>query len=171
MLLEDMFANTGRRAWTAFPLAWLQSPGFAVLVSWRLASRLNAGAWPSRILALLIWRFLVANRGCQISLKARIGRRCRFPHAIGIVIGDGARIGEDVTIFQNVTIGRLRCSDKAYPTVGNGAVVYPGSLIAGGITIGEGAVIGASSVVTRDVPAGCTAVGAPARVVVAGTKL
>lgn len=166
MLLDDMLANTNRRSLMAFPIAWLQSPGFAVLISWRLAKKLSQRGLLLRIFALFIWRFFVANRGCYISLKASIGRRFRLPHAIGIVIGDGAVIGDDVTMYQNVTLGRLKSEAAVYPVIENGVQIYSGSLIAGGVTVGQSAIIGANSVVLADVPANSTAVGAPARILV-----
>lgn len=167
MLLEDMFANTNRRSWKVIPLAWLQSPGFAVITSWRLASRLDKGGVLSRVGAILIWRYFVASRGCYISLKANIGRRCRLPHPVGIAIGDGAIIGDDVTIYHNVTLGRVSSQGLDYPVVHNGVEIYAGSMLAGGITIGQRSVIGANSVVLTDVPPNSIAVGAPARILAA----
>ena len=164
MLLDDMQANTGRRSWWAFPIAWLQSPGFAVLTSWRLAKRLDGGNVLSRLVAAVVWRSLVANRGCYISLKASIGHRCKLPHAVGVVIGDGVKVGDDVTLYQNVTLGRAHSDLPSYPVIENGAEIYCGALVAGNVTVGRNAIVGANSVVLTDVPPDSLAVGCPARI-------
>jgi serine O-acetyltransferase len=84
-------------------------------------------------------------------------------HATGIVVGAFVTIGNDVTILQNVTIGRkVETPDRA-PRIGRGVLLSSGATILGDINIGDFAKIGAGSVVTRDVPRGCTAVGVPAR--------
>lgn len=95
---------------------------------------------------------------CQIPSRYR--NSVKFPHPVGIVIGDGVQIGHDVRIYQNVTIGRIEnAADSAYPTLEHGVIVYAGAVIAGAVTIGQEAVIGANALITRDVPAGCIAVG------------
>jgi serine O-acetyltransferase len=86
-------------------------------------------------------------------------------HATGIVIGAFASVGDEVTILQNVTIGRnVETPDRA-PRIGRGVLLSTGATIIGDISIGDFAKIGAGSVVTRDVPGGCTAVGVPARLI------
>ena len=84
-------------------------------------------------------------------------------HATGIVIGAFAAIGDDVTILQNVTIGRQDALPGRSPRVGHGVLISSGATILGNVAIGDFAKIGAGALVTADVPAGCTAVGAPAR--------
>jgi serine O-acetyltransferase len=84
-------------------------------------------------------------------------------HATGIIIGAHSVIGDDVTILQNVTIGRGPDRPARAPRIGRGAYLSSGSSIIGDISIGDFAKIGAGAVVTHDVPAGCTAVGVPAR--------
>lgn len=162
----DMFANTNRKGWRAAPLAWLQSPGFAVITCWRLAHRLNRKGPLLRLLSAIIWRYGVARHGCYISLNAQIGPRLRLPHATGIVIGDGARIGSDVTIYQHVTLGRADDRTDGYPWVGDGCCLYAGAVIVGNVHLGDRAIVGANSVVLSDVPQGATVVGSPARPVI-----
>ena len=84
-------------------------------------------------------------------------------HATGIIIGAFAVIGDDVTILQNVTIGRKQSEPDRAPKIGKGVYLSAGSTIIGGIGIGDFAKIGAGAVVEHDVPPGCTAVGVPAR--------
>lgn len=101
---------------------------------------------------------------CDISPKAIIGKGLSMPHPIGIVIGDGVIIGDDVKIWQQTTIGSHGKKGKAsaYPVIGNRVRIYTGATIIGGITIGDDAVIGAHTLVTIDVPASQTAAGCPA---------
>jgi len=87
----------------------------------------------------------------------------RFPHPVGIVIGDGVRIGRDVRIYQNVTIGltenTVGATETQYPTLGDEVCVYAGAVIVGGITIGSRSVVGANAVITRNVPPDSIAFG------------
>jgi len=104
--------------------------------------------------------------GSDISPKATIGRRLHLNHPLGIVIGEAVVIGDDFSIFHHVTLGShgRDGETRAFPIVEDGATIYAGAVLIGGIRIGAGAVVGANSVVTIDVPPGATAVGSPARV-------
>jgi serine O-acetyltransferase len=107
--------------------------------------------------------------GIEIHPGARIGRRFFIDHGMGVVIGETAEIGDDVTLYHGVTLGGTSWNKgKRHPTLGNGVVVGAGAKILGPITVGEEGKIGSNAVVVRDVPAGCTAVGIPARIVEPG---
>jgi len=94
---------------------------------------------------------------------AQIGRRVFIDHATGVVIGETAIVGNDVLIYQQVTLGGVSLSrGKRHPTVEDGAIIGAGAKVLGNITIGREAKIGANSVVVNDVEAECTAVGVPA---------
>lgn len=101
--------------------------------------------------------------GAEISPRAEIGRGFRIAHGFGVVIGEDAHIGDDCAIMQGVTLG-MRGPTMRVPTLGNRVFVGVGAILLGPITIGDDAKIGAGAVVLCDVPAGCTAVGNPARV-------
>ena len=105
----------------------------------------------------------------DIHPAANIGRRVFIDHGTGVVIGETTIIGNDVIIYQQVTLGGVSTSKgKRHPTLKNNVVVGAGSKILGNITIGENSKVGANSVVVKDVPADCTAIGIPARVLKRG---
>jgi len=108
-------------------------------------------------------RFWSVVTGADIPLTARIGGGLVMPHPNGIVIHPDAVIGPNCLIFQQVTIGLVRASPEA-PKIGAGVDIGAGARILGPVVVGDGAQIGANAVVLRDVPAGATAVGVPARV-------
>jgi len=101
--------------------------------------------------------------GVDIHPGAQIGRRVFIDHATGVVIGETAIVGNDVLIYQQVTLGGVSLSHgKRHPTVEDGAIIGAGAKVLGNITIGKEAKVGANSVVVNDVAAECTAVGVPA---------
>ncbi|MBC9882909.1 serine acetyltransferase [Bradyrhizobium sp. INPA01-394B] len=106
-----------------------------------------------------------ASNVLQVSIHpaATIGSGVYLDHATGIVIGAAVVIGDDVTILQNVSIGRGSEMPTRSPRIGHGVFIGAGATILGDVSIGDFAKIGAGTVVTSDVPAGCTAVGNPAR--------
>jgi serine O-acetyltransferase len=107
--------------------------------------------------------------GIEIHPGAQIGRRVFIDHGMGVVIGQTAEIGDDCTIYQGVTLGgtSLTRGAKRHPTLGPGVIVGAGAQVLGGFTVGEGAKIGSNAVVVKPVPAGATAVGNPARIIMA----
>ena len=102
--------------------------------------------------------------GCYLNAGAMIGGGLRMPHPTSIVIGKGAFIGRNATIFQNVTIGSGDMEAGVYPVIGDDVTIFANAVIVGAVNIGAGAKIGAGAVVVKDVPAGRTAVGNPARI-------
>lgn len=104
--------------------------------------------------------------GIEIHPGAKIGRRVFLDHGLGIVIGETTEIGDDCTIYQGVTLGgtSLYKGVKRHPTLGKGVVVSAGAKVLGGFTVGDGARIGSNAVVLKEIPAGATAVGIPARI-------
>lgn len=103
--------------------------------------------------------------GIEIHPGARIGRGLFIDHGMGVVIGETAEVGDDVTLFHGVTLGGTgKDKGKRHPTVGNNVVIGCGAKVLGPITIGDNAKVGANAVVLKDVPSGTTAVGIPAQV-------
>lgn len=108
-------------------------------------------------------RFLT---GIEIHPGARLGPGLFIDHGMGVVIGETAIVGANVLIYHGVTLGGVDSRPcRRHPLVGDGVVIGAGAKVLGPVTIGDGAKIGASGVVLRDVPAGATAVGVPARIV------
>jgi len=144
--------------------ALLLYPGVHALALHRAAHWLYRRGWSfaARLISH-VGRWLT---GIEIHPGARIGRRCFIDHGMGTVIGETAEIGDDVTIYQGVTLGGTgKETGKRHPTIGDGVVVSAGATVLGNITIGRGARVGAGAVVIKPVPPGATVVGVPGRVV------
>jgi serine O-acetyltransferase len=104
--------------------------------------------------------------GIEIHPGATLGKRLFIDHGMGVVIGETAQIGDDVTLYHGVTLGGTSWNKgKRHPTLANGVVVGAGAKILGPIVVGHGAKIGSNAVVVKNVPAGATVVGIPGRVV------
>lgn len=131
--------------------------------------RVNHWLWGKRHRGLArfisqIARFLT---GIEIHPAARIGERFFIDHGMGVVIGETSVIGDDVTLYQGVTLGGTgKESGKRHPTLEDCVVVGVGAAVLGNITIGRGSRVGGGAVVVSDVPPNCTVVGIPGRVVV-----
>lgn len=103
----------------------------------------------------LYYAFLIKKRyHCIISPSSEIGKNICFPHPLGIVIGSGVIIKDNVTIYQNVTLGRKSKIVDEYPIIGNNVTIYCNAVIVGNIKIEDDAIIGCNSVVLRDVKKG-----------------
>jgi serine O-acetyltransferase len=133
----------------------------------RIFHRISNTLWcvGMKWLARFISHFARWVTGIEIHPGATIGRRFFIDHGMGVVIGETAEIGDDVTLYHGVTLGGTSWKEgKRHPTLGNGVVVGAGAKILGPIYIGDGAKIGSNAVVVKDVPAGATAAGIPARI-------
>lgn len=139
-------------------------PGVHALAWHRLAHRLWRWGWvvPARLVSHL-GRFLT---GIEIHPAARIGPGVFIDHGMGVVIGETAELGENVTLYQGVTLGGTSLKrEKRHPTLGKNVVVGAGAAILGAITVGEGSRVGGGSVVVKDVPPNSVVVGVPGRVI------
>jgi serine O-acetyltransferase len=139
-------------------------PGFHAL----LIHRLSHWLWRAKFRWLARFtshgaRFLT---GIEIHPGAKIGRRVFIDHGMGVVIGETAELGDDCTLYHGVTLGGTTWNKgKRHPTLARGVVIGAGAKLLGPISVGEGARIGSNAVVVKDVPAGATAVGIPARII------
>ena len=143
--------------------AWIFSPGFKAITLYRLSRSARRFGAVGKLLSNLLWRWNVRSTGCYLSPLAVIGRGFLLPHAVGVVVGEGVKIGDGVTVYQHATLGTAGNGQVGYPEVGDGATIYAGAVLAGAILIGAGSVVGANAVVLRSVPSGATSVGVPAR--------
>ena len=139
-------------------------PGLHAVWLHRLAHALWASGW--KWLARMVSNFGRWMTGIEIHPGARIGRRFFIDHGLGIVIGETAEIGDDVTIYQGVTLGGTSWNKgKRHPTLADGVVVGAGAKVLGPFTVGAGAKVGSNAVVTKEVPPGATVVGIPGRII------
>lgn len=160
ILERDPAARTAWEVLTCYP-------GLHALVMHRWAH----ACWRSgfKWLGRFISQFARLLTGVEIHPGATIGRRVFIDHGMGVVIGETAEVGDDCTIYQGVTLGGtlLERGAKRHPTLGRGVIVGANSQVLGSFTVGDGARIGSSAVVVKPVPAGATAVGNPARIILA----
>ncbi len=139
-------------------------PGLHAMVLHRLAHRM--WEWGVPLAPRLISHFSRLLTGIEIHPGARIGRRFFIDHGMGVVIGETTEIGDDVLLYQGVTLGGTGGGrGKRHPTLGNHVVVGTGAKVLGNISLGDRVKIGAGSVVVRSVPPRSTVVGVPGRVV------
>jgi serine O-acetyltransferase len=141
----------------------LLSSGFHAALLWRLSHLLfqhgPLGRLGARVVSYLIARLF----SVYISPDAQIGAGLTLPHPVGIAIGENARLGDAVTVYQNVTIGQAGKGPPAYPTIGSRSILFAGAVLVGDITLGDDSVVGANAVVLRSFPAHSRVAGVPAR--------
>jgi serine O-acetyltransferase len=166
-LIEDLRAvrRNDPAAASTLEALFFHTPLHAIYL-YRIAHSLHRGLGVPLVPRMLsaLARFLT---GVEIHPAARIGRRFFIDHGTGVVIGETADVGDDCVLFHNVTLGGTgKHSGKRHPTLEDGVFVGTGAILLGPIRVGAGAKIGANSFIhMRDVPAGCTVVGVPARIV------
>ena len=142
----------------------LTYPGLHALWAHRVAHRL----WAMNLRFFARWLSSAARMltGVDIHPAAQLGQRVFIDHALGVVIGETAVVGDDVTIYQGVTLGGTSLAhEKRHPTIGNRVVIGAGAKILGPITIGDDSRIGANAVVLHPVPPNSVVVGIPGRVI------
>jgi serine O-acetyltransferase len=149
----------------------LTYPGVQAVLFHRLTHRLWQRSW--RLSARLLAGFARMLTNVDIHPGATIGKRLFIDHGLGVVIGETAEIGNDVTLYHGVTLGGTTWhKTKRHPTLGDNVLIGAGAKILGAITVGNSVRVGANSVVVKDVPPCCTVVGIPGRIVQSkGTKI
>lgn len=161
---EDLAAaiNSDPAARNALEVA-LTYPGVHAVWAYRLAHMLFKKNF--KLLARIVSSISRSYTGVDIHPGARLGRRLFIDHANGVVIGETTKIGTDCVLFHQVTLGGVSMSKgKRHPTLGDRVMVGAGAKVLGPIHVGSDARIAANAVVVRNVPAGCSAIGVPARV-------
>jgi serine O-acetyltransferase len=137
-------------------------PGLHAVLIHRLAHALWRRGW--LLSARLVSQFARWLTGIEIHPGAKLGRRLLIDHGMGVVIGETAVVGDDVTLYQNVTLGGVSLNPgKRHPTIEDDVVIGAGAAVLGPFTVGRGARVGSNAVVLREVPPGATMVGVPAR--------
>jgi serine O-acetyltransferase len=148
-------------AWSAY----FHYPGLKAVRWHRLTRRLYLSG--HKFLARSISQWVRHRTGIEIHPGAQIGERFFIDHGMGVVIGETTIIGDDVTLYQGVTLGGTgKETGKRHPTLEDCVVVGVGATILGNVTIGRGTKVGGGAVVVNDVPPNCTVVGVPGRIVV-----
>ncbi|MCI1274019.1 MAG: serine O-acetyltransferase [Clostridiaceae bacterium] len=139
-------------------------PGLHAIIAYRLAHKLYK--WHIPLIPRMISYITRIITGIEIHPAARIGRRFFIDHGEGVVIGETTEIGDDVLLYQQVTLGGTgKEHGKRHPTLGNGVIVGAGAKVLGNITLGNHVRVGAGSVVVDDVPEYATVVGIPGKIV------
>lgn len=139
-------------------------PSFKVLIYYKIAHYfyIKKHYWIARYISERVKR----RTGIEIHPGASIGKSLFIDHGVGVVIGETAIIGDNVTIFHDVTLGGTgKEKGKRHPTIGNNVLIGSGAKVLGNIIIGDNVKIGANSVILNDVPDGVTIVGIPGKIV------
>ncbi|NCD12335.1 MAG: serine O-acetyltransferase [Epsilonproteobacteria bacterium] len=160
-LLQDPAINSKVELFFNYPGVW-------ALVNYRMAHALHVKGF--RTIARIIMGISQVITNIDIHPACKIGRRVFLDHAFGVVIGETAIVGDDVLIYQGVTLGGVSLARgmKRHPTIGNKTVIGSGAKVLGDIHIGENCRIGSNSVVVKSIPDDSTAVGIPARIIEKG---
>ncbi|MBR1876716.1 MAG: serine O-acetyltransferase [Lachnospiraceae bacterium] len=139
-------------------------PSFWAVFWYRIAHRLYVKG--HYFLARMLSQHAVRRTGIEIHPGAQIGKRFFIDHGTGVIIGETTIIGDNVTLYQGVTLGGTgKEKGKRHPTIGNNVMISTGAKVLGSFTIGDNSKIGAGSVVLEEVPPNCTVVGVPGRIV------
>jgi serine O-acetyltransferase len=142
----------------------LAYPGVHAILLYRISHRWWLAEW--RLAARLLSAFARWFTNVDIHPGAKIGKRFFIDHGAGVVIGETAEVGDDVTLYHGVTLGGTTWNkEKRHPTLGNNVLVGAGAKILGAISLGNNVRVGANSVVIKDVPPCCTVIGIPGRII------
>lgn len=142
--------------------------GYHVMILYRVSHFFHFRIpWAGQTMAIAVRHLMRFYSSCDISPKAVISKSCKFPHPLGIVIGDGVIVKDKVKIWHRVTLGSHGRAGESleYPIIEKNARIFNSATIVGSVILGEGCTIGAHAFVNKNIPAGATAVWIPARIV------
>lgn len=162
-ILSDLEALKQNKSATALIKRYWSDPSFAVVCRWRLSRHYRGRGSFGMFVSKFLWKRNVKHSACFLSPMASIGSGIVLPHASAIVVGEGVVIGDNVTIYQGVTLGLKSSDSVGYPVVEDGVRIFAGACLLGPITIGKNAIIAANAVVTRDVAPDTIVGGIPAK--------
>jgi serine O-acetyltransferase len=161
---EEISVITERDPSIKTPWEVLLYPSFKVILNYRVANKLYISG--HYFLARWVSQRAARKTGIEIHPGATIGRGLFIDHGSGVIIGETAVIGDNVTLYQGVTLGGTgKETGKRHPTLGDNVMVSAGAKVIGSFIVGENSKIGAGSVVLEEVPPNCTVVGVPGRIV------
>ena len=176
--MDSFFESIRKRdpAATSFLSIVITYPGVKAVFFHKISTRL--WKWKMCFFARVTSQMSRFFTGIEIHPGAYIGKNLFIDHGMGVVIGETASIGDNVTIYQGVTLGGIAPSInstqqrgiKRHPTIEDGCIIGSGAQVLGPITIGKNASVGANAVVVKDVPANATAVGNPAKIIIRQEK-
>jgi serine O-acetyltransferase len=169
IIQADAYRFSRRTSFIAILKLFLNNRTFRPVLTMRLCQWTGSHWGPFKLLSRILHRLTQGRAGLDLPWNLDVGHGLLLVHGWGIVINQRAKIGANVTLFNGVIIGqkdtiRVDGRSSQYPVVGNEVWIGPHAIIIGGVTVGDGAIIGPGSVVTKDVPAKCVVVGNPARV-------
>ena len=162
VLEKDPAARTGIEVLLCYPGIW-------ALIFHKWSHWLYLHNW--KLLARILSQLARFFTGVEIHPGAVMGRRCMIDHGMAVVVGETAEVGDDVTIYQGVTLGGTgKDTGKRHPTIGNNVVISTGAKVLGPFKVGNNCKIGAGSVVLEEIPDNCTVVGIPGKIVKRGNQ-
>jgi serine O-acetyltransferase len=150
LIAQDLKANVGQCGFLKGISAFVYHPGFSTLLVHRIVQWLSQFGFGR--LANLLWRWNTNRSACHFHPGSIISGGLNLPHATGIVIGEGAIVGNNVTLYQGVTLGRSM-TQAVYPVIEDNVVIYPNAIVIGDIRVGKNSVIGAGLLIDHNVDA------------------
>lgn len=157
-IAKDYYAYYKKKLfWPTLIFSYIVNLKFRVVVRYRLQTYFfRKKGVLNRIISILIRNGNIKKYGVEIGFHSEIGSGLCIHHCNGIVVGEGVKAGENLNLYQNVTLGK---KNGEYPTIENGVTIYAGAVVIGDIIIGDNVVIGANALISKDVPRNCVAYG------------